>query len=332
MVQRRRRVFFLTVVLAVSLLALALTRAYRPGTQESTAIGKQNTASPAAVESQKPRTYDRNFKGDLLDALETPPELLVLGGSRAQRFEPSYIRRLTGLSAFNFALQNSRPEDAYAISSYLFSKAPDVDLHCLYAVQATTFIDRPLHAGLLNDERFSRWFPAALVEKEREIVGMPKKGGVTSGNRYSDRGCLLHNSYDERVERGVSLEAILDAYITRLLPNVASTNPSRARSRLYFRKVLELYNEHGMTPAIVVMPYHPVALEAFREAGWQAKHDWLLDYLTGLQQTYDFRILDYTEIESFGGDADYFYDGSHVTKENARLILKQAVHDAPKCF
>jgi hypothetical protein len=106
----------------------------------------------------------------------------------------------------------------------------------------------------------------------------------------------------------------------------------RTRSRRYFERFLKLFNEHDVSPAIVLMPYHPVALEAFRAVGWQAKHDWLRGYLENLQDSYDFTVLDYTELKSFGGNQDGFYDGSHVTAENARLILEQAVEDAPECF
>jgi hypothetical protein len=151
----------------------------------------------------RPLRYDRNYKCDLLEALDDAPRLVVLGGSRAQRFEPSYIRELTGLSAFNFAAQNNRPEDAYAISRYLYSRAPDVKLRCFYAVQATTFSDRTMHPGLLYDERFAQWFPDELVASQKRELGTPKKDRIPSNNRYSPRGCLLYNSYDEKLERGL---------------------------------------------------------------------------------------------------------------------------------
>ncbi len=35
--------------------------------------------------------FDKSFKADLIDELPTPPELVVFGGSRATRFEPSYL-------------------------------------------------------------------------------------------------------------------------------------------------------------------------------------------------------------------------------------------------
>ena len=43
-------------------------------------------------------------------------------------------------------------------------------------------------------------------------------------------------------------------------------------------------------------------------------------------------MLDYTELASFHGDPDAFYDGAHVTAVNARRILAQAVKDAPQAF
>jgi len=45
---------------------------------------------------------------------------------------------------------------------------------------------------------------------------------------------------------------------------------------------------------------------------WRAAHQNLLDYLTGLQAKYSFSYLDFTQIASFGGDPQAFYDGVHL--------------------
>ncbi len=340
-------VFALSAAVAFALLAAAAVAVAGCGSggPEPQALA---TASPAATVSPAPAgsatpawalnadgpppEYDRNYKLGLVEALDEPPELVVMGGSRAQRFEPSYIRELTGLSAFNFAVQNNRPEDAYAMSETLFAMAPDVRLRLFYAVQVTTFNDAVMHPGILYDERFARWFPAELVAEQKERLGTPKPDGIPENNRYSPRGCLLYNTYDQRVERGRTLERTLETYLERLVPKAAAPVTEQSRSRHYFEKLLRLYNDHGVTPAIVLMPQHPVALAAFREVGWQAKNDALLAYLHGLEGEYDLRVLDYTEIQSFGGKARYFYDGSHITRENARFLLEQAVRDAPECF
>ena len=51
-----------------------------------------------------------------------------------------------------------------------------------------------------------------------------------------------------------------------------------------------------------------------------------------LRGRYRFHLLDYTDLATFHGSADEFYDGAHVTAANARRILVQAVKDAPEAF
>ena len=277
--------------------------------------------------------YDRTFKCDRLERLPEPPELVVLGGSRAQRFEPSQIERRTGLPAFNFAVQNSRPEDAYAIARYLFRRAPDVKLRCIWAVQVTTLGDTPLHPGLLAEERLAQFLPDELVAASaRRAPGSPpaKSGGATS----TAPGALSSATGTTVSRRGASGSTrSCRTTSRRMLPKAAAPSPhEQRRSKRYFEKTLRLFNLHGVAPVLVIMPYHPEALAAFRAVGWQHKLDALNAYLRGLQGRYVFRLLDYTEIASFGGSARGFYDGAHVKRANARRIVKQIVADVPGAF
>jgi hypothetical protein len=277
--------------------------------------------------------YDRTFKCDRLERLPEPPELVVLGGSRAQRFEPSQIERRTGLPAFNFAVQNSRPEDAYAIARYLFRRAPDVKLRCIWAVQVTTLGDTPLHPGLLAEDRLARFLPDGLVAAQRAAGARVAAREVRWSDEYSPRGALFRNGYDRVEARGVGLGEVMQDYLARMLPKAAAPSPhEQRRSKRYFEKTLRLFNLHGVAPVLVIMPYHPEALAAFRAVGWQHKLDALNAYLRGLRGRYVFRLLDYTEIGSFGGSARGFYDGAHVKRANARRIVKQIVADVPGAF
>lgn len=297
-------------------------------------------ATAAPTPSRSPRQldyrdvgYDLTYKADLVERLPAPPEFVVLGGSRAQRFEPPYITRRTGLSAFNFAVQNCRPEDAYAILRFLYSRAPKVRVRCLFAVQATTFNDTVMHPGLLYDPRFRRFFPRGLLAAQRKASEPLRPHRLPSTSRYSPRGCILYNSYDRQRERGRTLERSLQIYLHRMVPRAASREvPGQERSLRYFRKFLDLCNRHDVVPAIVIMPYHPEALAAFRAVGWERKQRRLRRLLAGLADEYEFRVLDYTDIAAFGGRPEWFYDGAHVTKENSRRIIDQALRDAPECF
>ena len=277
--------------------------------------------------------YDRAFKCDLVERLPGPPELVIFGGSRAQRFEPSIAEALTGLSTFNFAVQNSRPEDAYAMASWLFRRAPGVKLRCFWALQATTLSDSPLHPGLLAEQRLNQFLPAGLVADQRE-AGVSSQGReMPVFDEYSARGLLVRGSYDVRLERGRPFATTLRNYLSALVPRAGAPSPyTRTRAEGYFERTLRLFNRHGVEPVLVIMPYHPAALAAFRAVGWDTKADAFKAYLESLRGTYRFQMLDYTELASFHGDPDAFYDGAHVKAANARRILRRAVRDAPGAF
>ncbi len=280
-----------------------------------------------------PPLYDRTYKCDQVERLPAPPELVILGGSRAQRFDPDVVQRLTGLSAYNFAVQNSRPEDAYAMARYLFWRAPGVKLRCFWALQVTTLADSPLHPGLLGEPRLTQFLPRGLVKSQQDLGLKAPNDGVQWFHEYSPRGQLLRNGYDLQLERGIPFSATLQTYLSRMVPRAAVDTPyGRTRAQAYFERTLELFNLHGVTPVLVIMPYHPTVLQAFRAVGWQEKADESKAFLESLRSRYAFTLLDYTDIASFGGTADAFYDGAHVKAENATRILEQAVKDAPGGF
>lgn len=287
-------------------------------------------AGAARFAAEASPRYDRTVKCDLVERLPEPPQLVILGGSRAQRFEPSVAESLTGLTTFNFAVQNSRPEDAYAMARHLFWREPRVKLRCVWALQATTLTDSPLHPGLLAEARLSRFLPEYLLESQGAAVVDTSGRRLGPDTQFTARGRLVRNRYDARVERGVTLEDTLLEYLAAMVPRAASPTPyGKARAKQYFERTLKLFNLHDVEPVLVIMPYHPTALTAFRAVGWGAKEDAFKSYLESLEGAYRFRLLDYTDIAAFHGSEDAFYDGAHVTAANARRILAQLVKDAP---
>jgi hypothetical protein len=280
-----------------------------------------------------PASYDRTVKVDLVDRLPEPPQLVIFGGSRAQRFEPAVAEKLTGLPAFNFAVQNSRPEDAYAMARYLFWRAPRVKLRCLWALQATSLSDSPLHPGLLAEPRLSQFLPGYLLDEQRRVAVSGEGRELGPDTQFTARGSLVRNGYDVRLERGTPFDRTLAGYLAAMVPRAAAPSPyGKTRARTYFERTLQLFNLHDVEPVLVIMPYHPAALSAFRAVGWNAKEDAFKSYLESLRGRYRFKLLDYTDIAAFHGSADEFYDGAHIKAANARRILAQAVKDAHEAF
>ena len=341
----RRRPAFLVVVAGVAALIFFAALA---GIAASMAGGgtQVTAASPPAASSPTPSTaptpvwqlshyrrigFDKSFKADLIDQLPSPPELVVFGGSRAMRFSPPYITELTGLSAFNNAVQCFRPEDAWAFSTYLMDRSPK--LRCVIALQARTLLDDRMRPGLLYDPRLVSAFPDDLVAAQKAALGEPERKEVLGENRYTARGYLVHNRYDIARQHDYDFERHIDVSIARLLPNHSWHGPVRAtRAKSYFEKTVQLYNEDEVTPLVILMPVQPRALRAFRRAGFQRHLDALTTYLAQAQTRGTFRVLDFTDIRAFGGSAREFYDAVHPTRVNTQRIIRRAVELAPECF
>ena len=276
--------------------------------------------------------YDRSFKMDLVDELPEPPQLVIMGGSRSTRFEPSFATGLTGLPAMNIALSNFRPEDAWGILSHLYARSPDTQVRVFWGVTANAFTDITFAPGLVYDERLSQAFPAELISQQAELLGDVPVGDLLLKNRFSARGLLRWSTYDARRANGLTLGTSLDRWIARYVTRARWAPREMTRARSYFEQTLALLNQRGVSPLIVLMPYHPRALAALQRTAWRQRQEECKAYLKGLQLTYDFRLLNYTRVSSFEGRTGAFYDGAHITVPNARILMQHAVGDAPECF
>ncbi len=276
--------------------------------------------------------YDRSFKTDLVDELPEPPQLVVMGGSRCTRFEASFVTRLTGLSAMNLALSNFRPEDAWALLGHLYIRSPDTQVRVFWGITANALTDIAFAPGLVKDQRLSQAFPDDLIASQAALLGTVPIRDLLLKNRFSARGLLRWNVYDAQRANGLTLDESLDRWIAHYASGKRWTRQQTTRAKSYFEQTLALLNQHGVSPCIVLMPYHPRALAAMAHTAWRQRQDECKAYLEGLQLKYDLRLLNYTSVSSFGGRSRYFYDGAHITVENARILMAHAVRAAPECF
>ena len=61
----------------------------------------------------------RKIKVDLYAGLQSPPNLVIMGSSRAFTISPSYIQEETGYSAFNMAVESGDAGDYYIQTNYM---------------------------------------------------------------------------------------------------------------------------------------------------------------------------------------------------------------------
>lgn len=280
------------------------------------------------------RGFDRSFKADLYEEMPRVPRVLVFGGSRSLRMQPDTIKARTRLPAFNFGFHNGRPEDAWAVTDWVLDMHPEKPPTVIWCVQATTFVDVPMHPGLIVDERLSQALDPALVEAKMAWAMRQPKRNLLSGRRYGYDGMLWWNTYDRRRKAGRTLQQALDGYLNaKMLAKAGNRKiPRNTRSMTYFKRTIRLLNSHGIRPLIVIMPYHPRVLKAFYSVGWGVKERWLRNYLSNLSKRLNFRVVNCLRISSFGGSPDGFYDGSHLTAGNSRRLLRYCIARAPGCF
>lgn len=368
--RRRRQLALLAVLLLAAVVVVALLLGDVFGAGDGTGGGatrvspspspSPSTPSPSAASSAPPAAFgivpagdaapvwpaglivpsERTFKADQIERLPYAPEVVFFGGSRSMRFEPAFMKKKTGLQGFNLAMTNGKPEDAWAFAHFLHDRSPRTRLRWVWGVQVSTFYDRDLEAGLVQDPRLNRYLPLDLLEQQGALLPrspdeVPKTGRVEL-RKYSPDGVVLFNSYDRAEARGRALERSLEVYIKRALEKQKATPvgaaDKKSRSRDYFEATLGYLDSIDARPVILAMPVHPKVLKALRAAGWQDRHDRFLAYIESLRDRYDFEFVDLSEITAFGGDPGEFYDGVHIKAANARRVIAKLVRAFPAGF
>jgi hypothetical protein len=284
------------------------------------------------------RASDRTFKLDLIEKMAKPPQLIIFGGSRGTRFDPALFEQLTGLRTFNAAFSNGRPTDAWAFTSYLVQHEHVKRLHCFWALQPSSFYQKQMDVGLLTDERLARYFPETLLQEQvpKQIayaaLGLPL---FWSPSEYGADGHMTWNWYDDRLAHGYTLQESLTQYIASQQSVHHGTGTGVREwglNQLYFAQTLGLFNSMGITPVLVMMPTHPEVIAAMGQARYARKVRVFHNFLDVLRHRYRFALLDYSYIDSFGGDPSAFYDGVHVMQSNADRIVRAAVKAVPQAF
>ncbi len=327
-------------LLLAALLALAPLAAFVAGGCASEDVAQTKPAEAATAVSAQQHPFvltDRTVKLRMLRTAKQPPRILIFGGSRATRIEPAYFRELTGLTGFNLALQNGRPEDAWAFVNYLHRRFPKKPLQVVWLIHVEAFRQQGLSAGLVQEKQLSRWFPPSLIAAERTKLPKTKAelppGRDLALTEFGPDGVVRRNRYDTAEERGRPLSRGVDYSIKVALERYRTTTPALfPRSQRYFEKTIRLLDKLGTTQIVVLAPLQPRLMAAVRDAGWSERHAEVMDYLKAVQRKDDFRLLDCSDLTSIEGDPENFYDGFHIKSANARRLIRTIVGAFPKAF
>jgi len=278
----------------------------------------------------------RALKADLIERLSSAPSVVVLGGSRATRFDPAYIKARTGSSAFNAAVFGARPDDEWAFVNLLHSRFPNAHFRFVWVIHADEFGGRTPDKVLLEDPLLSRYFPPTFVAQWSNRLGVMAKSfpliAQAQDMVIAPDGQTVHSPMDVRVHT-VSLARRVKTTIDTTVESYASLPPRLGPERLrYFAKTLALMKSKGDKVVIVMAPLQPAYLAAVRDHGWSVRHRLVVDYVRGLQARFGFRFLDLSRAASVGASPNGFYDGVHLRASTSRLVVDKIIKTYPRAL
>ena len=291
---------------------------------------------PPAVEN------DRAIKLTLIDHLEEPPGILILGSSRARQAEPAYLQRLTGRSGFNAAVTGGGASDAWVMTNHLARRLPlrnrgfiwfvDVGI-ATHGVSPQLSADPRAEPYLPGDDGFGLDDVGAYLGTEatgaslRVLEGCalrrcePEDGPVYLPDGSIEASSLLNLP---EYERSALREDSLDKLVQRIRANPPRGGTIVPRRLVYFEQTLALMNRSGSTPVIVLNPVHPTVLAELRKHGHPERKT-ALEYLRGLRTRYEFVFVDAEDIGAWGGSPNEFANATHVNRRSMRRLLEYIV-------
>jgi hypothetical protein len=340
----RRTLWFLLVLVAVALVVMA-------------AVGTLNTlADPYGLIGMKllptVTTSDRTIKADAIESLKQAPQLIVLGSSRSMRWMPEHFDEVTGLRTFNAGVNGiGGTADAWAMVNYIHDTFPDSHPKYWWLLDVESFVPFKVQGRTANEPRLAQYVEGSgTVRKTPSAIlrqAWANRSSVFSLDSAKDSLRVLMNRkkvkrvYDEYRKRFKSDGSMADRPLTKgewnrrwpksvkrytdLYTNAYFDLDPTAKK--YFEQTLAFMNDQGATPLIVLTPINPKLREYVDPLGWPQRHQQVLDYLDSMKKQYKFEFIDITDITTWGGDPEGFYDGVHMTVENTAkatdYVLKQ---------
>lgn len=266
----------------------------------------------------------------------TPPDALAFlryarGMYPSQQMSVLYLldlenMRLTGYSRFFTSvpqLVESLPADAPGLAA--IEPTPAATTTAGTAATTDAAVQRSLVLSYTGYAE-ARSAGASLIQAANSLY--PSYSDKHS--HWASNGYLIWCIYDYERARGVTAASRICFQLRRYRSVYPSDQPGGMSqdSRWFVREIVKEANEMGVTPVIALTPYHPRLLEMLRKRGWDYVHHRILGYLNSLGTEYRLKVLDFTDVKSFGGWAGGFYDGVHSRPAQMQRLLRAVAEQA----
>ncbi len=287
---------------------------------------------------------DREIKADLARDLKKPPEILIFGSSRAWKLDPAFILRRTGRSAFNAGVSGGKTSDAWAFANLMHDRFPESRFDFVWIFDVTELARTKVSPGVRNTAALRRYFSwrelyggsaadvgtlfswstlRTSIETLRNLKANRAKV-AKQRTRWSATGWSIDSASQTKLNKHPPLPKV--AYHIREKGAIYRTyhalDPGAKR---YFQKTMEKFASWGGRGLIVIAPSEPRLIAALRPLGYDARYREVIAYLTSMQERYDFKVVDMSSVDKYGGSARDFQDGVHLRTSGMERMMEKVL-------
>jgi hypothetical protein len=301
-------------------------------------LGSVACSAFTARASGAPQEVTRRAKVELLGSFGRtfggPPQLLILGSSRAMRADPAAWRKTLHVRAFNAAVSSGSALDAYAFTKLDAREYPHSGCALVWFLDIETLRLGANQPYVRSVPALRRLLPEAAPGMRRYVSASRRAlaGGSAPGRspmppRLRANGVLVswwhdwQRAHGRTTSRGVREQ--IEQY-SQIYTGAGSYRISGS-SRWFATQIVKDANREGVVPVIVLTPYHPALRRFISGRGWQQAYKQVRHFLGDLAKRWHLRVLDLTSLKSFGGWPSGFYDGVHPRPALMRSIVRTVV-------
>ena len=273
---------------------------------------------PATLISRRPKVT-------MFEAYTTTPQIVIFGSSRSFPMSPASIQKATGQVAFNAAVAYGQPRDYLAWALYMeqHDRLPKTFIIGLGFEQISATADQISRIEAFdpfNDYvRSDSYVPSILsIDQTRitlsvllnRLANRPPAGYVQA---FGPDGMLSLTRPLAEAESATTDFILVRPYLSDVLSE---------KQFGHLTRLLELARRHHIEVIVYLPPYHPRLLEYFRQnTPFDQLKGNVVERLKTLQNVYPFTTFDFTDVQSFGGDATSIYGDMHPSDSGCEQML-----------
>ena len=300
----------------------------------------------------------RGIKADLLQKRDPKPQVLVLGSSRSWKVAPAELEQLTGMPAFNLAVDGGMADDYYLLLRSAVEKAHvqpklvlisldveafhgsryvnnfGVDYRVIQAREFGEFLpwNKRIAAGWIGFTRLFVWQQTELSLRSIKMMLRRRLGraGAFQGVYESDPDGLVHFTIFEadRAKGSYNLDKRVQGDVPGYVKKYQAFTSLSAERQAYFEKTIHYAQEHGARVIVYVPPLQPKMEIALSSTPYAVRKKEVLAYVRRVCAENKVEFHDYSDLNSFGGDPAGFFDGVHPDERTTSQMIRRIL--APK--